>query len=285
MTRYAFFLLCAMCLFSCVEKPERDYAQRFIDADTNKPVEGVYVNVIWIKSFPGKRGSECMQSALLRSGPDGWVRQVAPAEGSLANATIFAPGYEYMRYERQSFERRAEETVLNRLTAFRMHEMYPAWTKTIEAMGYRYEKEHYVREFVLKHDPDERIQKQTIHLITRRSYPPDMASTTQGVLGGCEDPLRRVGLKDESGEIRWQFQAEFIAMLCDERWDTAASAQPELLSTILTFADKNAQATVFEKFSAEFPDRVKTQFEGQRPFSTAEREKFCSWIWQFKPKV
>lgn len=277
-----FLFLCAIYLFGCAEKRERNFAQRFVDADTNKPIEGVYANAIWIKSFPGKRGSECMQSALLRSGPDGWVRQSAPEEGSLASVTIFAPGYEYMSYERRSFDRVAEETVLNRLAAFRMHEAYPAWTPTIEAMGYRYEKEHYVKEFVLKHDPDETIQKQTVHLITRRGYPPDMTTATQGVIGGCDDLSRRVGLKDENGAIQWQFQRELISMICDPRWDTANAVQNGWLSTALTFKDKGLQERVSMRFKADFPERANTSYD--KPFSKPEREKFCTWIWQFEPK-
>jgi len=278
---------CSTSAFS--PKWERNFAQRFVDADTNLPIEGVYVNVLWTRAFPGKVGSECMQATLIRSGADGWARFTAPEDKSATRRPerILAPNYEYMAYTRPNYsDKGISEVVLNRLEAFRIAPAYPAWISSIEAMGYRMENEHYVKEFTLQKHPDPKVEAATVRLITRRSFPPGMRSATLGVSGGCEDKSRNVGLLPTHAKYAtWLHQRENIKMLCDERWDTAKSAEPGLLTSVLSFPDKQLQTSVFEKFSAEFPENVKERFEYQKPFSKTERERFCSWIVQFVPQL
>ena len=262
----------------------RDYAERFVDADTNQPIEGVYANIVWTKSFPGKVGSECVQATLVRSGADGWARFPAPKDREALRRPAYrlAPGYKMMYYKPLRPNDESYSVVLNRIEAFRIAPAYPAWIASIEAMGYRMENEHYVKEFTLQKHPDPKVEAATVRLITRRSFLPGMRSATLGVSGGCEDKSRNVGLlPTHAKHAAWLHRRENVKTLCDERWDTARSAAPFLLNSVFTFINPEP----INRFSIEFPDRSKDSFRLQTPFSKAERIKFCSWIGEFVPEL
>lgn len=265
---------------------------QFIDAETMKPIQGAYVNPIWMKPTPsGKVGSPgCVRAALLRSDANGWVRMKGPKGGILGNINFMVPGYDHFKYQ---YETPDKQHVLNIIRVDRDDvKQYPAWAKNLENLGYYYDSRRwsYVKIFPVdgfKDNLSDRKMPQ-IYFVRNRAFPGDTMLSIFGQVnqcgnGGGED----IGMDDktanETNTRRGIIQAN---QLCDEKWDTAAGYQPYgALATALWLVadpmDLVSASSELAEHVPSYPKVVTAAFAG-RVFTKTERLQFCAWI---KPYV
>jgi hypothetical protein len=259
---------------------------QFIDAETMKPIQGAYVNAVWVKPTPaGKVGSPgCVRAALLRSDANGWVRMKGPKGAVLDRNDFMVPEYEFFTY---SYKFPDENYVTHNIRADSA-KLYPAWTKRLEQLGYVFgmtQHPYYVyyKKFPIKGFVDNvgYIKYPQRYFIKYRSFPDDTNYNITNVANSCGSEGENIGLSDleraETGTRRGLLRAQ---ILCDQKWDTSTGGMGNALSTSfwLIESPKN-ESIVREKFSALLPDYPKIlSAQWGRPFTKSERLTYCAWI-------
>jgi hypothetical protein len=250
-----------------------DFAQRYLDAETGLPIEGVFVSVTWLKDIPRKVGSECVQHAVLRSGPDGWVRQKAPDDPEAYHLfpNLLAPGYEYFVFVVDSVQG-DKMKVRHRLDYSEMsRRFYPGWAADIERRGYVVNGSYYEKTFVIDNYGDERNRPR--YLIKRMSFPNQSSGSAMTMIRGgvCEDKDRNIGAEFYA-EAQLLQKRESALVLCDPRWDKALNVPELFIPMAIQYLDPSSQEKSMEIFKRNFPNYSS---QDQKPFAASERELFC----------
>ena len=266
---------------------------QFIDAETMKPIQGAYVNPIWMKPTPaGKVGSPgCIRAALLRSDANGWVRMKGPKGGILSNINYMVPGYDFFDYK---YKNPDDQHVLNFLRAEKSEvTRYPAWAKSLEDLGYTYGYGSYwiyYKSFPITgfKDNQSAIKKPQTYFIKHRALPNDSVLSTFISVDRCGPEGENINLDTATlKEVNAQRGRISANVLCDEKWDTAAGPQPYgELEVALWLVDTPQNASLArEKFTIELPDYPKILSpQWGRSFTKRERLVFCKWIRPFSEK-
>jgi hypothetical protein len=269
---------------------------QFIDAETMKPIQGAYVNPIWMKPTPsGKIGSPgCVRAALLRSDADGWVRMKGPKGGILANINFMVPGYDSFNYK---YALPDSNHVLHMIEAQKITvERYPAWAKNLEQLGYHYEavslagSAGYYKSFSIGDFKDSQsdLEKPQIYFIKHRSFPSDPSLSIFGRINQCGDEGVNIGMDYEAiKETSMQRAIIYSNVLCDEKWDTATGVQPfgALTTAMWLIEEPMNLAIASSKLATLLPNYPKVAMaSSSRAFTAEERTKFCAWIQPYVEK-
>ena len=295
-----FVILCGQaCSYDHTKYADKDdgpdnVVYQFIDAETMKPIQGAYVNPIWMKPTPsGKLGSPgCVRAALLRSDANGWVRMKGPKGGILGNINFMVQGYDNFSYQYQTPDK---QHVLHILPIARNYmTQYPAWVKNLESLGYKNDSQHwrFIKAFPIAgfKDNQSELKKPQIYFIKHRAFPSDSAVSTFMQVNRCGNGGGvDIGLDDktanETNTRRGIIEAN---LLCDEKWDTATGYQPYgALATALWLVDDpmnlvSASSELTEHVPS-YPKVVTAAFAG-RVFTKTERIQFCTWIKPYMDK-
>jgi hypothetical protein len=262
---------------------------QFIDADTMKPIQGAYVNVVWVSPvLPGKvNGSHCMQAALLRSDANGWVKMDGPKGSILEVPWIMVPDYEYFRY---FYEEPDKEHILHVIRAGRPElDGYPAWVQKLTNIGYVYyaDYEHaypgFYKAFPIKRfvDNTSRHGAPQQYYFRDRSFPGGEYLTNVGHACGPEGINIGLGEAERSeADIRRGLQQ--LKLICDERWDTNKGSYP---SNSLPQALWLVEAPLENSKAWNRLKDVIPNYQGRIDYpikmSKAERIAFCAWMQPF----
>ena len=265
---------------------------QFIDAETMKPIQGAYVNAVWVKPTPaGKVGSPgCVRAALLRSDANGWVRMKGPKGAVLDRNNFMVPGYEYFMYDYKAPDNlHVRHYVRGDPT---MTKFYPAWKKQLEQLGYVYgHSVHgnvYVKSFPIigfvDNVSDTKYPQR--YFVKYRSFPGDTTDGISNVANSCGAEGENIGLSDaeraETGTRRGLLQAQ---ILCDEKWDTSTAMLLDYdigkALWIVLPAEKAPDA--WAQFKLAVPSYHGT-YESGKTLTQIERLQFCRWIQPFVEK-
>ena len=301
--KFSFALL--FCLFSLVacasdykyadkDGGKNNVVMQFIDAETQKPIQGAYVNVLWLKK--GERNSQCIRAALLRSDVNGWVRMKGPTKPRdlyMTIPNIMVPGYERFQYEyKQPIDPEHVVHIIREEPSAAAR--YPAWAKNLEALGYVYKnigKGAYYNGYYKTFSPENfRDNASDIlypqqYYVTYRAMPDNNVDGIRQVADGCGDEGENIGLspaeKAETGTRRALLQ---VGRLCDEKWDTAEKGVMDLnaLGNSLWLI-RPPPENAWDQFKKVLPNFPLDGLEG-RHFTKEERLAYCAWMQPFVEK-
>jgi hypothetical protein len=262
---------------------------QFIDADTMRPIQGAYVNVVWVSSTPtGKvNGSKCLQAALLRSDADGWVRMDGPKDSIREVPWIMIPDYTFFRY---LYEEPDKQHVLHVIRAGKAElDGYPAWVRNLEDLGYEYHADYHLpypgfyKPFPISgfvnNTTGHRAPQQ--YYFRGRAFPGEEYLTNVGHACGPEG--RNIGLSDvERGETDIVRGLQRLKLICDERWDTNMGNYPSnSVAQALWLVEAPLENS---KAWAQLREVVPT-YTGNINYGSnmtkAERIAFCAWMQPF----
>ena len=268
---------------------DNNVVYQFIDADTMKPIQGAYVGVRW----EDEKSGACAKGELARSDAKGWVRMKGPPDSQISGISRMVPGYEnlYFDYAVPDNQHVTAKFVLDERTRAE----YPAWAANLTRLGYkddrspgptttRWTKVYPIKGFV---DLMGDFVMPQLHYVRYRSLPPTSALAIGGVDASCDDASKNIGLSpSQVREAVTRKGVLFAQMLCDEKWDTAKSYQPDnaLDSTfdLVATEAEGGRLKAFAEFRALLPDYPYLNVPGHRTFTKNERLKFCAWV---KPYV
>ena len=160
---------------SIPSKPPRSYPykQRFFDLEKNQPVEGVFVYVVW------RADQRCVRSALLRSGPTGWVKQSAPKkkQASMPSIAILAPEYLKLNYfERAStttpYDKYGIEITSQIASSSLLGPNESNWIKALKERGFRRRGDWFMKDMTLPKSTEG--PSLVTYLISRKGLPLDV---------------------------------------------------------------------------------------------------------------
>ena len=197
---------------------------QFIDADTMKPIQGAYVNAVWVS----QDGSQCLQAALLRSDANGWVKMDGPKGAYQKIPRFMVPGYEAFSY---LYKTPDAQHVSHMIRAEKREAIeYPAWEQNLLAIGYAfhtydtrpslgYYKKYSIAGFA---DPFAEPHVPKAYFVRWRSFPTNSSLSTFGRLESCGNS-NDVGFQGEkTNAVRAKIQAD---VLCNDKWDSAIGRQ------------------------------------------------------------
>jgi hypothetical protein len=269
---------------------------QFIDVETMKPIQGAYVNAVWVTPTPaGKRGgSSCVQAALLRSDANGWVRMKGPPGAVLDRRDFMVPEYELFMYE---YEKPDAEHVTHISRAEKAEvERYPAWAKNLEKMGYHYDSQPnqpywgYYKAFPIGgfHDNYGDIQYPQRYFIKWRSLPSAVGQGIQNVANSCGPVGTNIGLNDaQRAETGTRRGLMHVKVLCDKKWDTAKGGllSSAIMQALWLVRPPEEGIEAWKLFEQAVPS-YKTAFGGAAtiPFTPEQRIQFCGWIAPYAEK-
>lgn len=246
---------------------------QFIDADTMKPIEGVWVNLGWRKTIHPNGASVCTGRELQRSDRDGRVRFTAPDLVSFREAMpqIFVPGYETFRY-------RWMQPDYKHVTAFieqqqTEHGRYPSIERRLQDLGYTYQADdhEWTKVYPIRALPPQVPVGDVRFYVTFRSLPGWVANFLPYVGTLCTEPgAKNVGLEPENVAASNKQRAEFAARyFCDPALD-ALTDYPVGERPGWTF------------LNVAIPDLINRHYP--QGLNSAERKSFCTMLNQPKTK-
>lgn len=266
-----------------------DVLFQFIDAETMKPIEGVYVNPVWvIPTPPGKvRGARCVRAALLRSDTQGWVRMKRPAKAVIDNVNFMVPGYESFTYR---FRVPDQHHVMHIIPAEPSDIVdYPAWAENLQALGYHYNEPSaasragFYKAFPVAGFVDNTSEQYPpqLYYIKRRSPPSSENLSVFTRVDECGKDGEDIGLGEAAAEANKQRALIYLDDLCDTKWDTAKGRQRfGALFIALWLVGPPDDANLASKLLAgqlpEYPEVVVPS--AGRAFTQSERLRFCAWM-------
>jgi hypothetical protein len=270
---------------------------QFIDADTMKPIQGAYVNAVWVTPTPpGKvSGSECVQAALLRSDANGWVKLDGPKGTILDALNVLVPGYEVFPYlyavpdaKHVSHFVRAEKFDIDH---------YPEWAKTLIEQGYSYHSYEtrpylgYYKSYPIAGFVDNQASPiiRQKYFARWHSFPHEIYGNYPNVGNACGAGGVNIGLSQaERTDTDIQRALAAISLLCDKKWDSVVGekALPAYLIATALWVVRSPAAG--QQAWAEFKNAVPSYagaYEGGRALSREERLAFCAWIRAYAEKA
>jgi hypothetical protein len=296
-----FALLTQLFLSSCAagyrnpKDPDDNLVEyQFIDADTMKPIQGAYVNVVWMSpGVVGKvNGSKCLQAVLLRSDVNGWVRMDGPKGSYRVVPWIMVPGYEDLQLT-YFVEPEVQTHIISIYR--RTYEDLRAWGDALQAMGYKlidlpgntnvqFRKNF---DYIPRSKSGRTFTGSQRYFVTNRSFPGAEALTN--VANGCGSEGINIGLSEaERAETGTRRGIQQLKQVCDERWDTAKGGYPDqALAQALWLVEPPMQNTkAWERMRAAIPTyQVQlSAFSSPRKMTSTERIAFCAWMQPFAEK-
>jgi len=292
---FVFGLLAHLSLVSCASAnrnpndPDNNLVEfQLIDADTMKPIQGAYVNAIWVSPTPAGKvnGSQCLQAALLRSDANGWVKMDGPKDSILEAPWIMVPGYESLRLT--YFEEPKEQVHIISMGR-REYEGLEAWGRALQDKGYELIDlpGHSSIEFRKSFNNIPRVKSRWSftgsqrYFVTNRS-PPGIEYITN-VANACGPEGINIGLSEaQRAETGIRRGLQQVNIICDERWDTAKGGYRQGVSVsqaLWLVEDPMENSKAWARMLQIIPN-----YDAARIMTRDERMAFCAWIQPFAEK-
>lgn len=279
---------------------------QIFDADSGKPLEGVWISFLWYGKSDSRGIMPCVGAVLGRTDRDG-VFETTAKDGSWRFGgqppMLFKRDYQQFR-----FNFWGEQTDIATAYIDVQHyerDAYPAWFKRLEALGYTYVDEggtttHYdkkystaqIKDAMNQHPYAEGGRKEM--WVTRRSLPEDAAAP--GVGGICKYATDdNVGFDEATLRLlEYERAMHAYTYLCDPQWDSIPEDYTRTPSRIfvhqalwlLDDQDKQFDRTE-ERAKAVIPDYFKEEnrfappkqpHDEDRALRPDERIRFCAWL-------
>jgi len=273
---------------------------QIFDADSGKPLEGVWISFLWYGQSNSRGVMPCVGAVLGRTDSNG-VFETTAKDGSWRFGgqppMLFKRDYQPFR-----FEFRGEQTDI--ATAFidvQYYERnaYPAWFKRLEDLGYTYvdkggtttyyEKTYsaaLIKDAMSQHPYMQGGRKEM--WVTRRSLPHDAAAS--GIGATCTNPgAENVGFFPANLRlIDYERGMHSYTYLCDPQWDSIPADYARTHSRIFVHQalwllndEEKEYDRAHERAKAVIPDYLGTfrlNDSEDRALRPDERVKFCSWL-------
>lgn len=273
---------------------------QIFDADSGKPLEGVWISFLWYGQSNARGVRSCVGAVLGRTDTNG-VFEATAKDGSWRFGG--QPPMLFKRdYQQLQFEFRGEQTDVATAQVKVEHyerEAYPAWFKRLEDLGYTYvdkggttnyyEKTYstaLIKDAMSQHPYAEGGRKE--FWVTRRSLPD--AAAAPGIGGICKYATDdNVGFDEASlRQLVYERAMHAYTYLCDPQWDSIPADYTRTHSRIfvhqalwlLNDQDKEYDRA-HERAKAVIPDYLRTfrlNDSEDRALRPDERERLCAWL-------
>lgn len=263
---------------------------RFIDADTRKPIEGVWVNFAW-NGKPTERGvSTCVRGVLARSDKDGWVRDRARASfWHLApGPTIFKPGFQAFKYVMGERGEAHATFITEKIYQDRnVFGRYPAWEQNLSRLGFTWADHYWTRRTPRgdMKDTMRELNRPEFYMVPYRSFPPEIEQEF-GFLGKqcLDDGAENIGLSHEKiSETDRERAIASTSYLCRKEWDTLKPMTKDIQEltrrALWLIGDREEAWKTLETKQPQMFEHATVNLNMKFPTYTKEmRLSFCDWL-------
>ncbi len=286
-----FFALLTISLGACAAAPtEIDLKVQFVNAQTLKPLNDVFVGVMWMEN----RTDKCLKHALQQTDSNGRVhfKRVSGAW----RMPLQAMGLDLQMINREYDEKSGRyfhRLKMQRHGVAKSHQ----WEKMLLDLGYeKIDRSEYSEiEYVLWLPANKAKYEngfEPVYMLSARATPFDASQYYTRIYGPCvyrqydaktAKVTETVDQSEYSDEMlsalnRTKALAQY-QLLCDARWEGVFLGY-QMSQFVETFAlvDKpENSAKVWEKFRSVVPT-YKGKYPDYPGFTTEERQQFCGWI-------
>jgi len=295
----------------CYDKPKSSNppitaSWQIIDADTLKPVAGVWISFYW-KQFPDgeQRGGTCARNVMGQTDANGRFSNTAK-DGSwmFADVHMFKAGYRQIHTEFLP-----ERTALTDRQKINQEYVgkYPAFESELKSMGYQLDTSNttnaYFKSFEVGGDLKALLsaawepQGETQYWVSKRGIPDGQDLSSLGIytcynreIGKTDPNAEFVGYKgpDWDANSPWnrEVATEALNSICDARWETvpttfAWTATPRYYNYAIRLMPKVYPERNTQRLDAILKDYPRVSDTHSRRFSRAERTEFCNFIRPF----
>lgn len=277
---------------------------QIFDADTGKPLEGVWVNFLWYGQSDSRGVRSCVGAVLGRTNKDGIFTATAK-DGSWRFGgqppMLFKRDYQPFRFKFWGAQSDIATAYID--VQYYERDAYPAWFKRLEALGYTYVDEgrtgivtnpnymtHYdkkystalIKDAMNQHPYAEGGRKEM--WVTRRSLPEYAAAPGIGAM--CKYATSdNVGFDEATLRLLEHERAmHAYTYLCDPQWDSIPADYTRTPSRIFVHQALwllNDDEHSYERAKEVIPDYLGTYRDNSyedRALRPDERIKFCAWL-------
>jgi len=278
---------------------------QIFDADSGKPLEGVWVNFLWYGTTDSRGYRRCVGAVLGRTDANGRFEATAK-NGSWRFGgqppMLFKRDYEPLWFHQND----PEGNQVTAYVAIQLHEReaYPAWFERLEQLGYAYNGTTGTTTYYEKNYSTEHIKDSMNQLAdeqggrkelwgTRRSLPAYVAA--RGIGAQCKyDGADNVGFDDRTlAVLGYERAMHAYTYLCDAQWDTipsgyARTASRRFVHQALWLLDDDKNS--YERAMKIIPDYLGGSYKQpdseDRALRPDERAAICGWLAPHaKPKI
>ena len=281
---------------------------QIFDADSGKPLEGVWINFLWYGQADSRGYMPCVGAVLGRTDQNGRFEAKAK-DGSWRFGgqppMLFKRDYQPLRFEFKGFQM-DEATAFVEVQHYE-RDAYPAWFKRLEDLGYtavgteipngtvRYEKKYstaLIKDAMNQAAYREGGRKEM--WVTRRTLP-DYAAAP-GIGAECKNPgAENIGFDEATSRLLDHERAmHAYSYLCDPQWDSIPADFTRTRSPIFVrqsvwlVNDEEHPETRVRDLIPDYLAPGPNQFaipkwvaEESRALRPDERTKFCEWLAPF----
>ena len=295
----------------CYDKPKASNppitaSWQIMDADTLKPIPGVWISFYW-KKFPDgeQRGGTCARNVIGQTDANGRFSNTAK-DGSwmFADVHMFKGGYRQIRTEFLP-----ERTALTDRIKINQEYVgkYPEFESELKSMGYQLDTSNttnaYFKTFEVGENPKALLsaawepQGEKQYWVSKRGIPDGQDLAQVGgykcynrALGKTDPNAEFVGYKgpDWDANSVWnrEMATEALNLICDDRWDTVPSdfewsSTPEYYNYALRLMPRENPERNTQRLDAILKDYPKVSDTHSRRFSKTERNDFCNFMRPF----
>lgn len=270
---------------------------QIFDADTGKPLEGVWVNFLWYGQSDSRGVRSCVGAVLGRTNQDG-IFQATAKDGSWRFGgqppMLFKRDYQPLRFEFQGWQHEVA-TAFEEVQLYE-RDAYPAWFKRLEELGYtyvdkggtttRYEKKYstaLIADAMNQGAYREGGRKE--FWVTRRSLPYYAAAA--GVGAECKYASNdNVGFDARTlAALRYERAMHAYTYLCDPQWDSIPAEYTRTHSRIFVHQASwllNDDEHSYERAMKIIPDYLGGPYKAldseDRALRPEERIALCDWL-------
>jgi hypothetical protein len=273
-----------------------------IDADTKKPLAGVWVSFYWRKFADGsKRDGSCARNVIGQTDANGRFSDTAK-DGSwmFSDVYMFKPGYQRIRFQRLV----GQVHITDKYELFQdFVGKYPGWENALKTMGYRLDTtsttNNYSKNFALGSDYP-RIMKaawetggERQYWLTKRGIPDGTDVSSLGIytcynraLGKADPSAELIGYRsvdwDQNSPWNRDISTDALQTICDEKWDSvpadfSRTYSHQYASTAFGIVPQSAHDQLRELLPEYFA-AMKSHSEPMRAMTRPERMAFCSFV-------
>lgn len=299
----------------CYDKPKASNppltaSWQIIDANTQKPLPGVWISFYW-KKFPDgqQRGGTCARNVMGQTDANGRFSNTAK-DGSwmFADVFMFKAGYRRIRMENIP-----EQTTLTDSQKINQEYVgkYPAFENELKSMGYQLDTASttnvYFKNFELGGGDRKALvsaawepQGERQYWVRKRGIPDGQDLSALGMspcysrtLGKTDPNAEFVGYKDGDRDKngRWSHAIAIDALdtICDEKWDTVPSdfkwTQSKQYAAPASSLVGEANFAALTKLSPDYLAIPFSTGDSTRAMTRTERIAFCGFVRPFAKSI
>jgi hypothetical protein len=273
-----------------------------IDADTKKPLAGVWVSFYWRKFADGsQRDGSCARNVIGQTDSNGRFSDTAK-DGSwmFTDVYMFKPNYQRVRFQRVV----GQTHITDKYELFQdFVGKYPGWENALKTMGYQLDKtsttNKYSKNFelgsqyprIMKAAWDSGGERQ--YWVTKRGIPDGTDISSLGIytcynraLGKADPNAELIGYTsaewDQNSPWNRDISMDALQTVCDEKWDSvpadfSRTYSHQYASTAFGIVPQSAQDQL-RKLLPKYFAAVKSHSEPMRAMTRPERLAFCSFV-------